>query len=188
MHLAVEEKIATATQNQAINALLFLYREVLKRPFESVKALRAKEKKRLPVVLTENEVRLVLGAMSGPTQLAAKLLYGSGLRLMEALRLRIQDVDFEMKQVTVRRGKGDKERWTTLGANLIEPLKEHLERCICRTRWRGSARLRRGNGDGSGCFRRGTFRRIRGVGLDVAITWRRRTWFGRSKQLSGRQI
>ncbi len=127
-HLAVEGQVAPSTQNQAFNALLFLYREVLRQPFESVKALRAKESKRLPVVMTEEEIRRVLTSMSGTCQLVCKILYGSGLRVMEALRLRVKDIDLAMRQITVRQGKGDKDRWTTMGTNLIDPLQEHLNR------------------------------------------------------------
>ena len=114
--LAVNGQVAAATQNQAFNALLFLYREGLHEPFENVKAVRAKRPIRVPTVLTPDEVKRVIQAMSGTPQLAAKLLYGSGLRLMECLRLRVKDLDFEMKQLTVRDGKGAKDRYTVLAA------------------------------------------------------------------------
>ncbi len=125
--LAVRGQVAASTQNQAFNALLFLYREVLHRPFEAVQAVRAERPVRVPVVLTAEEARQVIGAMSGPAQLVAKLLYGSGLRLMEALRLRIQDIDFGMKQLTVRDGKGAKDRFTVLAESVVWALREHLE-------------------------------------------------------------
>lgn len=112
--LAVNGKVAAATQNQAFNALLFLYREVLGVTLEGIEAVRADRPVRVPVVLTKEETRRVILAMSGATQLVVKLLYGSGLRLLEALRLRVQDVDFGMKQVTVRDGKGAKDRVTML--------------------------------------------------------------------------
>lgn len=124
--LAVNGQVAAATQNQAFNALLFLYREVLHEPFENVKAVRAKRPIRVPTVLTADEVKRVIQAMSGTPQLAAKLLYGSGLRLMECLRLRVKDLDFEMKQLTVRDGKGAKDRYTVLAEGVIPALREHL--------------------------------------------------------------
>jgi integrase len=126
--LAVNGRVAASTQNQAFNALLFLYREVLKQPFENIQAVRAKQPVRVPVVLTPEEVRQVIEAMSGPPQLVVKLLYGSGLRLMEGLRLRVQELDFEMKQLTVRDGKGAKDRYTVLSERLVPSLREHLER------------------------------------------------------------
>jgi integron integrase len=125
--LAVNGKVAAATQNQAFNSLLFLYREVLGQAVEGVEAVRADRPVRVPVVLTKDETRRVILAMSGTTQLVVKLLYGSGLRLLEALRMRVQDVDLEMKQVTVRDGKGAKDRYTTLAESLTPVLREHLE-------------------------------------------------------------
>ncbi|MBI1927181.1 phage integrase N-terminal SAM-like domain-containing protein [Candidatus Poribacteria bacterium] len=102
-HLAVEEQVAASTQNQALNALLFLYRAVLKQNLDvPIDAMRAKKPKRFPTVLTKAEVRLILDAMSGTPQLMAKLLYGSGLRLMECPRLRVKDLDFAQRQMTVR--------------------------------------------------------------------------------------
>jgi len=141
-HLAVEGNVAASTQNQAFNALLFLYREVLHRPLEGIDAVRADRPVRVPVVLTLEETRQVLRAMSGVPQLVAKVLYGSGLRLMEALRLRVQDLDLEMKRVTVRDGKGAKDRFTTLAEVLVPVLREHLER----VRWMHQEDLQRGGG------------------------------------------
>ncbi len=126
--LAVNGKVAAATQNQAFNALLFLYRDVLDQVIEGVDAVRADRPVRVPVVLTVDETRRVFLAMSGTTQLVVKLLYGSGLRLLEGLRLRVQDLDLEMKQVTVRDGKGAKDRYTTLAEALVPVLREHLQR------------------------------------------------------------
>jgi integron integrase len=126
--LAVKGRVAASTQNQAFNALLFLYREVMKRPFENVQALRADRPARVPIVLTVEEVKAVISAMSGTAQLVAKLLYGGGMRLMEVLRLRVQDVDFGMKQITVRDGKGFKDRYTVLPESVMPVLQEHLER------------------------------------------------------------
>jgi integron integrase len=126
--LAVNGNVAASTQNQAFNALLFLYREVLGEPFENIQAVRASRPVRVPTVLTQEEVRQVLSGMSGTPQLVAKLLYGAGLRLMETLRLRVQDVDFGMNQLTVRDGKGAKDRFTVLPQSVIGPLREHLGR------------------------------------------------------------
>ncbi|RMD59574.1 integron integrase [Candidatus Parcubacteria bacterium] len=128
-HLAVNENVAASTQNQALSALLFLYREVLKHPIEGeINAARAKRPKRLPTVLTREEVRRVLDAMSGTQRLVAQLLYGSGLRLLEALRLRVKDLDFAQHQIVVRDGKGFKDRVTILPESLVQPLQEHLKR------------------------------------------------------------
>jgi integrase len=104
--LAVNGKGAASTQNQAFNALLVLYREILRQPLENAQALRADRPVRVPIVLTPEEVKSVIQAMSGTPQLVAKLLYGAGLRLMEVLRMRVQDLDFKLKQITVRDGKG----------------------------------------------------------------------------------
>jgi integrase len=103
--LAVNGQVAAATQNQAFNALLFLYREVLDVAIEGVSAVRADRPVRVPVVLTKDETRRVILAMSGTTQLVVKLLYGSGLRLLEGLRLRVQDVDLEKEIINVRAGR-----------------------------------------------------------------------------------
>lgn len=124
--LAINGHVAASTQNQAFNALLFLYREVLHQPFENIRAVRADRPVRVPTVLTPGEVKQVIQAMSGTPQIVAKLLYGSGLRLMEGLRLRVHDLDFEMKQLTVRDGKGAKDRYTVLPESLLPVLREHL--------------------------------------------------------------
>ena len=96
--LAVKGHVSASTQNQAFNALLFLYREILRQPFENVQAVRANRPVRVPIVLTIEEARQVITAMAGVPQIVVKLLYGSGLRLLEALRLRVQDIDFGMKR------------------------------------------------------------------------------------------
>ena len=101
---------------------------MLHQPFENVQAVRADRPVRLPVVLTSEEVKQVLAALAGTPQLVASLLYGSGLRLLEGLRLRVQDLDFAMKQLTVRDGKGAKDRYTVLPESLIPDLRQHLER------------------------------------------------------------
>jgi len=128
-HLAVADHVAASTQNQAFSALLFLYREVLKIELDApLDAIRAKQLARLPVVLTRAETRQVIDGMSGTYQLMAKLLYGSGLRLMECLRLRVKDIDFERHEIIVRDAKGGHERVTMLPASLVAPLQEHLKR------------------------------------------------------------
>ena len=125
--LAVHANVAPATQNQAMNALVFLYKRVLKHPMkESINAVRADKKINVPVVMTREEVAAVISLMGGTAQVVAKLLYGSGLRIMEAVRLRVKDVDFQMKQLTVRSGKGDKDRFTTFPATLTPLLQNHL--------------------------------------------------------------
>jgi integron integrase len=131
-HLAVKEDVAASTQNQALSALLFLYREVLNQDLGPVDALRAKKAKRLPTVLTRDEVHRVFAHLSGVNLLMARLLYGSGLRLMECLRLRVQDLDFDYRTITVRDGKGEQDRVTILPESLIVPLQDHL-RIVKRT-------------------------------------------------------
>ncbi|WP_040574354.1 integron integrase [Methylohalobius crimeensis] len=126
-HLAVEGHVASSTRNQALAAILFLYREVLEKPLPWLDNItRAKNPERLPVVLSVNEVQALLGRLRGTPGLAARLLYGTGMRLMECMRLRVKDVDFEMHQITVRDGKGFKDRVTMLPRKLVEPLKAHL--------------------------------------------------------------
>ncbi len=127
-NLAVRGKVAASTQNQAFNALIFLYREVLGLELGTIEALRTDRPVRVPVVLTPEEVKQTVTTLSGTPQLAVKLLYGSGLRLMEVLRLRVKDVDFGMKQITVRDGKGAKDRYTVLAEGVIPVLQEHLSR------------------------------------------------------------
>ncbi|MFM9912274.1 MAG: integron integrase [Methylophilaceae bacterium] len=126
-HLAVERHVSASTQNQAKSALLYLYKEVLgiELPWLD-NVTQAKAPKRLPVVLTQAEVQAVLSRLDGTMWLIASLLYGSGLRIMEALRLRVKDVDLARREILVREGKGFKDRVTMLPASLIEPLKSHL--------------------------------------------------------------
>jgi integron integrase len=125
--LAVHGDVAPSTQNQAMNALVFLYKRVLKHALQgSIDAVRADEKVHVPVVMTREEVAAVLSLMDGTSQLVAKILYGSGLRIIEAVRLRVQDIDYQMKQLTVRAGKGDKDRFTTFPASLTPLLQNHL--------------------------------------------------------------
>lgn len=126
-HLALERKVAASTQNQALSAILFLYREVLHQELDSVNAVRARKPEHLPTVLTKSEVFRVINAMSGTPQLMAKLLYGSGLRVLECVRLRVKDLDFEQRCILVRDGKGEKDRVTMLPEAATALLKEHLE-------------------------------------------------------------
>ena len=127
-YLAVQANVAAATQNQAFNALVFLYKRVLDRPLENIEAARSRKEPRIPEVLTREEVKRVLAFVEGTAELIVKLLYGSGLRITEAVRLRVLDVDFGFKQVTVCDGKGEKDRVTPFPANLEALLKNHLER------------------------------------------------------------
>ena len=127
-HLAVREKVAASTQNQALNALVFFFHNVLENnlaaPFQLI---RAKRPLRLPTVLSKEEVHRVLGCLSGEYLLMVQLLYGSGLRMMEVLRLRVKDVDFDQRMIVVHDGKGFKDRVTMLPDQLIAPLRAHLE-------------------------------------------------------------
>ena len=126
-HLAVDRNVSASTQNQAKSALLFLYGQVLKIELPWLEeVISAKTAKRLPVVLTQVEVRNLLNAMSGTMGLMASLLYGTGMRLMEGLRLRVKDVEFSRREIIVREGKGNKDRVTVLPENLMLPLQAHL--------------------------------------------------------------
>jgi integron integrase len=128
-HLAIDRQVTASTQNQALSALLFLYREVLGRELEGLdSAVRARAPRRLPVVLTREEVRAVLSQLSGEHALIAGLLYGSGLRLRECLTLRVKDLDVARRQLTVREGKGSRDRATLLPSSLEEPIAQHLAR------------------------------------------------------------
>ena len=128
-HLAADLEVAASTQNQALQAILFLYREVLQQPIaEHLNYLYAKRPQRLPTVLTREEAQRILAALEGTPKLVAQLLYGSGLRLLEALRLRVKDLDFAQHQIIVRDGKGFKDRVTVLPESLVPALQEHLAR------------------------------------------------------------
>lgn len=125
--LAIEGRVSAGTQNQALAALLFLYRRILGVPLMLGGAVaRARRPKRVPVVMTPGEAWSVLSELEGPCRLAALLMYGSGLRLMETLTLRVKDIDFESRVITVRGGKGQKDRRTVLAASLVDELKRHL--------------------------------------------------------------
>jgi integron integrase len=125
---ASEHNVAASTQNQALSAILFLYREVLHKDLEPILLSSAKRPERLPTVLTHDEALRVINQLSGPYKLMAQLLYGSGLRLMECVRLRIKDIDLEYQAITVRDGKGEKDRVTPLPRSILPDLKRQIER------------------------------------------------------------
>ena len=128
-HLATNQNVAAATQNQAHNALMFLYRKVLNIDMDDqIEPIRSRKQKRLPMVLTQSEVKAVFEYMRKSHLLMAQFMYGGGLRLMECMRLRIKDVDLERKKVYLRSAKGGKDRVTLLPAVLVLPLKEHLQK------------------------------------------------------------
>ena len=126
-HLAVDRHVAASTQNQALCAIIFLYKQVLKKDIDELEFTWAKKPKRLPTVFTRKEVKSVLAQLSGDKWIMANLLYGSGLQLMECLRLRTKDIDFSSKKITVRSGKGDKDRITMLPETVISALQKHLK-------------------------------------------------------------
>jgi integron integrase len=127
-HLAADLAVAPSTQNQALNALVFLYREVLEMPLEGIDALRARPKRRLPVVLTQDEVKRLLAPLQGDVGLAVNLLYGCGLRLRECLRLRVKDVDLEAGVLRIHGGKGDKDRILRFPERLRESMLTQMAR------------------------------------------------------------
>ena len=126
-HLALKSRVSGSTQNQAKSAILFLYREVLRKELPALNEVpQARTRRHLPVVLTLEEVRALMANLRGTHWLVASLLYGSGMRVMEALRLRVKDIDFSRFEIVIRDGKGDKDRVTMLPAKLVEPLRWHL--------------------------------------------------------------
>ncbi len=125
-HLAVEQNVAPATQNQAMNALIFLYKRVLKQELiGAIDAVRSKKKVIVPTVLSQDEVTRIIPVVGGISNTIVKLLYGSGLRVSEVLRLRVKDIDFELKQIIVRNGKGNKDRVTPFPESLVPVLQSH---------------------------------------------------------------
>ncbi|MDA3896385.1 MAG: integron integrase [Desulfobacteraceae bacterium] len=127
--LAVNRKVAASTQNQAFNALLFLYREVLKQEFNNLgDVVRAKTTRKLPVVYTQSEIRIIINQLEGRNWLMGQTMYGAGLRVMECVRLRVKDIDFGYRQIVVRDGKGRKDRITLLPDIMVDNLKRHLEK------------------------------------------------------------
>jgi integron integrase len=130
-HLAVKEHVSASTQNQALAAVLFLYQHVLAQPLDRIGGvIRARRNRKVPVVLTPDEVSRVMAHLSGGMWLIAMLLYGTGLRLLEALGLRVKDLDLERCEITVRQGKGDKDRVTVLPVAVKNPLEDHLVRVL----------------------------------------------------------
>jgi integron integrase len=128
-HLAINKHVSASTQNQALNAIIFLYKQVLKKELGSLDDIeRAKRPRRLPVVFTAEEAKAIIAQLKGSVKLMASLLYGSGLRIQECISLRVKDVDFATHQIMVREGKGGKDRVTMLPLSLEEPLRLHLKR------------------------------------------------------------
>ncbi len=125
-HLATAKGVSASTQNQALSALIFLYRHVLQRELDLMEIARAKSPMHLPIVLSRAEVAAVLSRLQGVSWLRASLMYGSGLRVLESCRLRVKDIDFDRREITVRNGKGEKDRVTMLPLKLIEPIRNHL--------------------------------------------------------------
>lgn len=129
-HLATSAKVAASTQRQALNSIIFLYRDVLNKDLGDISPIRSKKRRKPPTVLTQGEVQQVLRGMEGTHLLMAKLLYGCGLRLMECIRLRIQDIDFEQGRIFVRGGKGGKDRTVVLPESLRAAFVEHVDRVV----------------------------------------------------------
>ncbi len=129
-HLAVQRNNSVSTQRTALNAIVFLFREFLQQPLDELSFEMARKPQRLPTVFTHDEARAVIGHLHGETQLVARLMYGAGLRINEALRLRVKDMDFGMQQIIVRSGKGNKDRTTLLPDSLVEPLTLQVEGCL----------------------------------------------------------
>jgi integrase len=184
-HLATERDVAAATQQQALSALLFLYRHVLEINLPWLDDLvRPKKPARLPTVLNQDEVSHLLDAVRPDHALMALLIYGTGMRLMECLRLRVKDIDFTRREIIIRDGKGAKDRVTVLPLSLIAALQGHWPwpvNCltgtalqtgpasICRMHWSASTRMRGQRGHGFGCFRRRVCRSIRAAASSAAI-------------------
>ncbi|MBN2279076.1 MAG: integron integrase [Candidatus Marinimicrobia bacterium] len=128
-HLATQKNLSASSQNQALNALVFFYKNILAREFDTIKFIRAKKPVRVPVVLSKDEVAKILSHMTGVHWLVAGLLYGAGLRLTEALNIRVQDIDFAYNQIIIRGGKGEKDRRAILPEKLYQPLQDQVEAC-----------------------------------------------------------
>ncbi|GGB48192.1 integron integrase [Oceanisphaera marina] len=129
-HLAVQRNNSVSTQRTALNAIVFLFREVLQQPLEELSFELARRPRRLPTVFTHDEAKAVIGHLEGTSQLVARLMYGAGLRINEVLRLRVKDIDFGMQQIIVRSGKGNKDRTTLLPDSLLKPLSLQIEACL----------------------------------------------------------
>lgn len=126
-HLAIKKSVTSSTQNQALNAIVFMYRQVLGIELAEIKAVRAKQSQRLPEFFTRAEIDAIMDRLKGAHWLMAALMYGAGLRLMECLRLRIKDIDFDHRRIVVRQGKGDKDRVVPLPLITIDKLRRHLQ-------------------------------------------------------------
>lgn len=128
-HLANKKQVSSSTQNQALNAILYLYKNIIKKEIQFIGGLSyVKRIKHLPVVFSKDEAKKVISQLDGVIQLVIKMLYGTGMRLNEGLRLRIKDIDLEENQIIVRDGKGEKDRITILPEKLVEPLQEHIRK------------------------------------------------------------
>lgn len=186
-HLTVNRNVAPATQGQALNALVFLYRKVLNQPLNIIQGIvRSKKKAKIPVVLSQSEVANLLAGLEGVHWLAGCLLYGSGMRLMECIRLRVKDIDFDRLSVTVIGGKGGKDRVVTLAKELVIPLGRQLEyarttherdivegfgRVYLPYALRESTLMQRPHGDGNIFFQQPGVALIQEVVLSEDITW-----------------
>ncbi len=199
-HLAVEKNVSASTQNQAFAALLFLYQQVLERKLAFIDNVqRVTRPAKLPVVLTPAEARAVLAHLKAEYRLMAELLYGSGLRLMECLRLRVKDVDFGYHRITVRDAKGLRERVALLPQRLQRPLRAQIVRVkelhrqdlvraaaaesICRSRWNGNIPARLANLSGNIFFPLQNFRLMHALAKFAAIMSRKKTCKTPSKSL-----
>lgn len=203
-HLALKDKVSASTQNQALAAVLFLYRHVTGRAVGDLgEVIRARKPVRLPVVMTREEVKAVLANLTGDKWLMASIMYGAGLRLMECLRLRVQDIDFSRNEILVRDGKGAKDRITMLPESSKVPLQDHLKKvkavhqkdmadgwgAFCfRTPSIASTPTRRRIGAGSGCFHRNIGGSIPRHRNKAAITWTNRWCRKPSKTLLRREV
>jgi site-specific recombinase XerD len=202
--LAVQRRVSASTQNQALSAVLFLYRNVLGMEVGAIGQVpRARVPARLPVVLSRDEVGRLMKHVNGKVWIIVVLLYGAGLRIEECLQLRVKDVDFDRHQILVRRGKGQKDRRTMLPVAVREPLQAHLTevkrqherdlaqgagRTICRSRLIGSIRMHRQTGRGSLCFPRHGFVGIRVGDRRRGITFTRQSSRERWRTPHGRLV
>ena len=203
-HLAIEDKVSASTQNQALSALLFLYRHVLAREIGDLgEVIRARKPKRLPVVMTREESKAVLGHLRGDKRLMVSLMYGAGLRLMECLRLRVQDIDLARDEIMVRDGKGAQDRRTMLPETVKKPLQKYLQKVKaihdedlaagwggfnCRLPWTESTPTPPPTGDGNGSFRRRTGGRTREPARKAAIIPTKRSCNGPLRKLCARPV
>ena len=191
-HLALKKKISASTQNQALSALLFLYRHVLGREVGNLgDVVRARKPRRLPVVMTREDVKAILNTLTGNKKIMATLMYGAGLRLMECLQLRVQDIDFSRNEILVRNGKGAKDRIAMLPESIKISLNDHLKEVKtlhehdladgwdafkCLSLWIENIPMHQSNGVGNGFFPRSTDGRISRRVKKGGTTWTNH-WF-----------